>query len=182
MRKTGLLQLKNQLGELFQYGPIYEIQFDGFDAPIATVDWNSVFQFIRQAQPNILIWAGPEIAKTGAIPDVQWIGTETGQASRSTSSLDTRSCGKANVLANFGGNVVVLGDLGTTLIAPVPAADVPHSLVGTWKTSVVFPTQEVFDISEVRVRADAIETVHTSGTHRAYLVPTNRPRPRSRPS
>jgi alpha-L-fucosidase len=84
---------KNQLTEILNYGPAYEIEFDGFNAPTSNVNWKTMFQYIKQLQPNILIWAGPEIVKTGATPDVQWIGNESGAGSRSTSSLDTTNCG-----------------------------------------------------------------------------------------
>ena len=84
---------KNQLTELFSYGPAREIEFDGYNAPTSNVNWKSVFQFIKEAQPNILIWAGPEIVRTGAVPDLQWIGNENGQGSRTTSSIDTSNCG-----------------------------------------------------------------------------------------
>jgi alpha-L-fucosidase len=83
---------KNQLTELFAYGPAYEVEFDGFNAP-TNVNWKSVFQFIRDSQPSVLIWAGPEIVNTGAVPDLQWIGNENGQGTRTTSSLDTSNCG-----------------------------------------------------------------------------------------
>ncbi len=84
---------KNQLTEILSYGPAYEIEFDGFNSPTSgNVDWKSVYQYIKQTQPNILTWAGPEIARL-AIPDLQWIGNENGQASRTTSSLDTTNCG-----------------------------------------------------------------------------------------
>ncbi len=83
---------RNQLSELFSYAAPYELEFDGFNAP-TNVNWKSVFAFIRQEQPNTLIWAGPEIVKTGATPDLQWIGNENGTGSRSTSSLDTSNCG-----------------------------------------------------------------------------------------
>ena len=59
--------------ELLAYGPAYEIEFDGFNAPTSNVNWKSIFQLIKQMQPNILIWAGPEIVHTGAIPDGLWI-------------------------------------------------------------------------------------------------------------
>ena len=95
---------KNQLTELFAYGPAYEIEFDGFNAP-TNVNWKSVFQFIKQAQPNILIWAGPEIVNTGAIPDLQWIGNENGQGSRTTSSLDTSNCGGGKTWCPYECNV-----------------------------------------------------------------------------
>ncbi|HEY5960565.1 MAG TPA: alpha-L-fucosidase, partial [Polyangiaceae bacterium] len=84
---------KNQIAELFAYGPAYEIEFDGYNAPTTNVNWKSVFQYLKGLQPNILIWAGPEIVKTGAVPDLQWIGNENGQGTRSTSSVDTKNCG-----------------------------------------------------------------------------------------
>ena len=87
---------RNQLTELLNYGPAYEIEFDGFNAPTSNVNWKSIFQLIKQMQPNILIWAGPEIVNTGAIPDVQWIGNENGTGSRTTSSLDASNCGGGN--------------------------------------------------------------------------------------
>jgi alpha-L-fucosidase len=86
--------LKNQAAELLAYGPMYEIWFDGANSTqYAGVNWKTVFQAIHQAQPNLLIWAGPEMGQAGAIPDLQWIGSETGFAKRSTSSLDTTNCG-----------------------------------------------------------------------------------------
>jgi len=87
---------KNQLTELFSYASPYELEFDGFNAPTSNVNWKDVFSFIKQAQPNTLIWAGPEIVKTGANPDVQWIGNENGMGSRTTSSVDTSNCGGGN--------------------------------------------------------------------------------------
>jgi alpha-L-fucosidase len=88
---------KTQLTELLtNYGPVHEIEFDGFNAPTSNVDWKSVFALAKQLQPDILVWAGPEIVKTGAVPDVQWIGNENGKASRTTSSLDTSNCGNGN--------------------------------------------------------------------------------------
>ena len=85
---------QNQIAELFAYGPAYEIEFDGYNAPTTgNVNWKSVGQYLKQLQPNILIWAGPEIVKAGLTPDLQWIGNENGQASRTTSSLNTANCG-----------------------------------------------------------------------------------------
>jgi len=98
--------LKKQLTELLtNYGPVHEIEFDGFNAPTTNVDWKSVFQLAKQLQPNILVWAGPEIVHTGAVPDVQWIGNENGQASRKTSSLDTWNCGGGGQWCPFECNV-----------------------------------------------------------------------------
>jgi alpha-L-fucosidase len=88
---------KAQLTELLtNYGPVREIEFDGFNAPTSNVDWKSVFALARQLQPDILVWAGPEIVNTGAVPNLQWIGNESGMASRTTSSLDTHNCGNGN--------------------------------------------------------------------------------------
>jgi alpha-L-fucosidase len=93
---------KNQITEVLSYGPAYEIEFDGANSStLGTFDWKSVFQFVKQAQPNILIWAGPEIAALGATPDLQWIGNENGQASRTTSSLDTIYCGGGKTWCPF---------------------------------------------------------------------------------
>ena len=96
---------KNQVNELLAYGPAYEFEFDGFNSPTSNVNFKSVFQQIKQAQPNVLLWAGPEIVNTGAIPDLQWIGNENGQATRTTSSLDTRNCGNGNNWCPFECNV-----------------------------------------------------------------------------
>jgi alpha-L-fucosidase len=85
---------ENQISELFAYGDAYEIEFDGYNAPTSgNVDWKAVAQYIKKEQPDILIWAGPEIVKTGLTPDLQWIGNENGQATRTTSSLNTANCG-----------------------------------------------------------------------------------------
>lgn len=93
---------KNQLTELMGYGTPYEFEFDGFNAPTGgNVNWKNVYQFIKQSQPNALIWAGPEIVKTGATPDVQWIGNENGMGSRSTSALDTSNCGGGSTYCPF---------------------------------------------------------------------------------
>jgi alpha-L-fucosidase len=97
---------KTQLTELLtKYGPVYEIELDGFNAPTANVDWKSVFALARQLQPGILVWAGPEIVRTGAIPDVQWIGNENGRASPTTSSLDTGNCGNGNTWCPYECNI-----------------------------------------------------------------------------
>ena len=88
---------KNQLGELMTRATPYEFEFDGFNSPTSgNVNWKNVFSYIKQQQPSALIWAGPEIVKTGATPDIQWIGNENGTGSRSTSSVDTTNCGGGN--------------------------------------------------------------------------------------
>jgi len=85
---------KSQLTELFSnYGPApaFELELDGFNSP--TMDWGSVFQLAKQLQPHVSIWAGPEIAKQNVTPDLQWIGNESGQATRTTSSTNLANCG-----------------------------------------------------------------------------------------
>ncbi len=77
--------LKNQLTELLtQYGPVYEIWFDGAWSP-TKLDWKSVYQLAKQLQPDVLVWAGPELAATGV--DLRWIGSESGHAARGVSSV-----------------------------------------------------------------------------------------------
>jgi alpha-L-fucosidase len=103
--KTGYQEyMENQLTELLtNYGPVYEIELDGFNAAgshdtPATVDWSHFYNLARKLQPHILVWAGPEVAQQGAaanppnFPDLQWIGNESGVASRTTSSRDLSNC------------------------------------------------------------------------------------------
>lgn len=78
---------KNQLTELLSdYGPVDEILFDGFRAP-TTLDWQGIIALAHTLQPGVLVWTGTEIATTGA--ELQYLGNETGQATRSTSSVGT---------------------------------------------------------------------------------------------
>lgn len=77
--------VRNELTELLSnYGPVYELEFDGFQAP-RSVNWAGIVQLAKQLQPQINVWMGPEIATTGA--DLRWIGNENGQASRTSSSV-----------------------------------------------------------------------------------------------
>ncbi len=97
---------KNQLTELLtNYGPFYELELDGFNAPTSNVNWKSIFALAKQLQPDILVWAGPEISKTGALPDLQWIGNENGRAARTTSSLDLSNCGGQDAWCPYECNV-----------------------------------------------------------------------------
>jgi alpha-L-fucosidase len=76
---------RNQLTELLtQYGPVYELLWEGFNAP-KSLDWSGIVQLAHQLQPDVLVWMGPEIATTGV--DLRWIGNQTGQSSRSTSNV-----------------------------------------------------------------------------------------------
>lgn len=90
------MYFRSQLIELLSnYGPIDELWLDGFQAPTAP-DWGSIAQLAKGRQPNMLVWMGPEIAASGA--DVRWIGNQTGQGSRTTSSVaDVPNGGPAGV-------------------------------------------------------------------------------------
>lgn len=95
---------KNQLAELLSnYGSVYEIEFDGFNAPRG-VDWSSVFDHVKKLQANTLVWAGPEVSFSGV--DLRWIGNENGQATRTSSSVGTvPNGGPSNVWYPFETNV-----------------------------------------------------------------------------
>ena len=87
---------RNQLTELLtNYGPVYQIEFNGYQAP-TSLDWAGIVQLAHQLQPQVLVYMGPEIAATGA--DVRYLGDQNGQASRSTSSIaNVPNGGPANV-------------------------------------------------------------------------------------
>jgi alpha-L-fucosidase len=87
---------RNQLSELLSnYGPVDEIYLDGYNAP-TSLNWTGIAQLAKQLQSNLLVWMGPEIAAAGA--DLRWIGNQTGQGSRSTSSVgDVPNGGPSNV-------------------------------------------------------------------------------------
>jgi alpha-L-fucosidase len=82
---------------LTNYGPVYELELDGNNAP--TINWSTFYATAKKLQPHILIWAGPQVAQMAAgdspaaATDLQWIGNENGQASRTTSSRDLTNCG-----------------------------------------------------------------------------------------
>ena len=60
---------KNQLTELVtNYGPFYELELDGFNAPTSNVNRRSIFQTAKQLTPDMLIWSGPEISNAGGDP------------------------------------------------------------------------------------------------------------------
>jgi alpha-L-fucosidase len=75
----------NQLTELLtNYGPVSEIEFNGYQAP-TSLDWTGIVQLAHRLQPGVLVYLGPEIAAAGA--DLRYLGDQTAQASRSTSSV-----------------------------------------------------------------------------------------------
>ncbi len=76
---------RNQLTELLtNYGPVYEIEFNGYQAPTG-LDWAGIIQLAHELQPELLVYLGPEIAAAGA--DIRYLGDQNAQASRSTSSI-----------------------------------------------------------------------------------------------
>ncbi len=79
----------NQLQELAtNYGPMYELWLDGNNA--GSFDWTGVVNLAHKLAPHLLVWTGDNIE--GA--DIRWIGSENGQASRTTSSIWTAPDGK----------------------------------------------------------------------------------------
>lgn len=89
---------RNQLTELLtNYGPIFEIWFDGanggsgyygganetrkIDAK-TYYDWSNTYKLIRKLQPNIVIWNDG-----GDRADLRWVGTEAGYVGETNWSL-----------------------------------------------------------------------------------------------
>jgi alpha-L-fucosidase len=76
---------RNQLTELLtNYGPVYEIEFNGYQAP-TSLDWAGIAELAHRLQPGVLVYMGPEIAAPAA--DLRYLGDQGGQASRTTSSI-----------------------------------------------------------------------------------------------
>jgi len=89
---------RNQLTELLtNYGPIFEIWFDGANGGTGyygganekrTIDrttyydWSNTYKMIRQLQPNIVIWNDG-----GDRGDLRWVGTEAGFVGETNWSL-----------------------------------------------------------------------------------------------
>ena len=66
-----------QLRELLtQYGPIYEMWFDGNNASVR--DWAQVTRLVRELQPDAIIKEGPRLRPVCA--DVRWVGNELATA------------------------------------------------------------------------------------------------------
>lgn len=67
------IYFKNLLRELLtNYGPIFEVWFDGAGTKGHVYNWDGYYQLIRELQPNALI------AICG--PDIRWVGNEDGLA------------------------------------------------------------------------------------------------------
>jgi alpha-L-fucosidase len=89
---------RNQLTELLtQYGPIFEVWFDGANGgsgwyggadETRTIDrttyydWSNTYKLIRQLQPDIVIWNDG-----GDRGDLRWVGTEAGSVGETNWSL-----------------------------------------------------------------------------------------------
>jgi len=89
---------RNQLTELLtNYGPIFEIWFDGANGgngyygganETRTIDrttyydWSNTYKMIRKLQPNIVIWNDG-----GDRADLRWVGTEEGSVGETNWSL-----------------------------------------------------------------------------------------------
>ena len=75
---------RNQLTELLtNYGPVYQVEFNGYQAP-TTVDWAGIVQLAHRLQPEVLVYMGPEIAATEA--DVRYLGDQNGHVPLRTTS------------------------------------------------------------------------------------------------
>jgi alpha-L-fucosidase len=62
-----------QLSELLgNYGPVYEMWFDGNHADVA--DWPNIISLVRNLQPNAVIKQGPRLDPI--LEDVRWVGNE----------------------------------------------------------------------------------------------------------
>lgn len=89
---------RNQLTELLtNYGPIFEIWFDGANGgngyygganetrvidPKTYYDWQTTYALVRKLQPNIVIWND-----NGDRADLRWVGTESGYVGETNWSL-----------------------------------------------------------------------------------------------
>ena len=62
-----------QLNELLSnYGPVYEMWFDGNKANVA--DWPNIISLVRKLQPNAVIKQGPRVEPIKE--DIRWVGNE----------------------------------------------------------------------------------------------------------
>ncbi len=83
-----------QLTELLSnYGPVYEMWFDGNKANVAT--WPEVIQTVRALQPNAVIKQGPRVEPI--TEDLRWVGNEQACAPLASWSVYPPPGGSADV-------------------------------------------------------------------------------------
>jgi len=166
---------RNQLTELLtNYGPVYEIELNGYQAP-TSLDWAGIVQLAHRLQPEVLVYLGREIAAAGA--DVRYLGDQTAQASRSTSSIgNVPNGGPSNVWYPAEGPVSDRG-LNTWFWHPnnlvIPLAD----LQSTYFTSVGMNTTLVLNVppdSAGQLDAPDLDLLRQFGTWLGALYATNR--------
>lgn len=69
---------RQQLSELLSnYGPVYEMWFDGNRASVA--DWPDIISLVRKLQPGAVIKQGPRLNPVAE--DIRWVGNEQACAS-----------------------------------------------------------------------------------------------------
>jgi alpha-L-fucosidase len=120
---------RNQLTELLtNYGPIFEIWFDGanggsgyygganetrkIDAK-TYYDWANTYKLIRKLQPNIVIWNDG-----GNRADLRWVGTEGGEVGETNWSLLNATGDVPYDMLHYGvenGNAWVPGEVNTSI-------------------------------------------------------------------
>jgi alpha-L-fucosidase len=120
---------RNQLTELLtNYGPIFEIWFDGANGGSGYYggaretrridrrtyyDWQNTYKLIRKLQPNIVIWNDG-----GDRADLRWVGTEAGYVGETNWSLLNATGDVPEEMLRFGvenGNVWVPGEVNTSI-------------------------------------------------------------------
>ncbi len=120
---------RNQLTELLtNYGPIYEVWFDGANGGSGYYggaketrridrktyyDWQKTYKLIRKLQPNIVIWNDG-----GDRGDLRWVGTEAGYVGETNWSLLNATGDVPEEMLRFGvenGDSWVPGEVNTSI-------------------------------------------------------------------
>jgi len=120
---------RNQLTELLtNYGPIFEIWFDGANGGsgyygganetrridrTTYYDWKNTYKLIRQLQPNIMIWNDG-----GDRGDLRWVGTEAGYVGETNWSILNATGDVPTDMLRFGvedGDSWVPGEVNTSI-------------------------------------------------------------------
>src|SRR5664279_2400021 len=120
---------RNQLTELLtNYGPIFEIWFDGANGGsgyygganetrkidrTTYYDWKNTYKLVRSLQPKIVIWNDG-----GERADLRWVGTEGGYVGETNWSLLDSTGDVSEEMLRFGlenGNAWVPGEVNTSV-------------------------------------------------------------------